>query len=94
MLTVVILAISLRFFIFDFKHFAHIRDSVKGKHPLLDKLFGCPFCQSYHLFYLNYLILIEFTLLAFVYAFIGGYVGFLVYLGQEALIKYVYSESK
>ncbi|AFV02759.1 hypothetical protein UNSWDHB_1608 [Dehalobacter sp. UNSWDHB] len=42
-----LLALSLRFFLFDFVLFKKIRDALKQKGYFFCKLFGCPFCQGF-----------------------------------------------
>ncbi len=42
-----LLALSIRFFVFDFILFKGIRESLKKKGYFFRKLFGCPFCQGF-----------------------------------------------
>jgi hypothetical protein len=42
-----LLALSLRFFFFDFILFKPIREALKTKGYFFRKLFGCPFCQGF-----------------------------------------------
>jgi len=42
-----LLALSIRFFFFDFILFKAIRESLKQRGYFFRKLFGCPFCQGF-----------------------------------------------
>lgn len=42
-----LLALSIRFFLFDFILFKQIRDFLKRQGYVFKKLFGCPFCQGF-----------------------------------------------
>lgn len=42
-----LLALSIRFFLFDFILFKPIRNYFKTKGYFFRKLFGCPFCQGF-----------------------------------------------
>jgi hypothetical protein len=42
-----LLALSIRFFLFDFILFKGIRETLKKKGYFFRKLLGCPFCQGF-----------------------------------------------
>lgn len=42
-----LLALSIRFFLFDFVLFKKIREALKKKGYFFRKLLGCPFCQGF-----------------------------------------------
>ena len=44
---VILLALSIRFFLFDFVLFKGIREYLKAKGYFFRKLLGCPFCQGF-----------------------------------------------
>lgn len=43
----ILLALSIRFFLFDFILFKNIRDHLKKNHYVFRKLFSCTFCQGF-----------------------------------------------
>lgn len=43
----ILLALSIRFFLFDFILFKRIREFLKQKGYFFKKLLGCPFCQGF-----------------------------------------------
>lgn len=47
MVYAILLALSIRFFLFDFILFKGIREYLKTKGYFFKKLLGCPFCQGF-----------------------------------------------
>lgn len=47
MIYTILLALSIRFFLFDFILFKKIRQYLKTKGYFFRKLLGCPFCQGF-----------------------------------------------
>ncbi|NLM21647.1 MAG: hypothetical protein GX207_07870 [Peptococcaceae bacterium] len=93
MLLEFLLALSIRFFLFDFILFKRIRNYLKQKGYFFRKLFSCPFCQGfwcglavylyYHGFSLSWAQISQ--LLAF--GFISAYLGLITAVALEPLIN-------
>lgn len=43
----ILLALGIRFFLFDFILFKRIREYLRGRHYVFNKLFSCTFCQGF-----------------------------------------------
>lgn len=56
MLAELLLVLSIRFFLFDFKLFKNIREKLKPKNYFFKKLFTCTFCQGFWCGMIIYLV--------------------------------------
>lgn len=85
--------LAIRWFIFEFYLFSPLWTYMKSKHYLFNKFLSCPFCQTFwttlivltisHGFQVNYLV----------YGIVIGWFSYLVHLGEQSLIKYVYENN-
>lgn len=88
-----LLALSIRFFLFDFILFKGIREYLRKKGYFFKKLFGCPFCQGFWCGLGVYLaahpITIDWTKIAtwLSFGFISAYLGLATTVTLDPLIQ-------
>lgn len=68
-----LLALSIRFFLFDFVLFKRVREYLKGKGYFFRKLFGCPFCQG---FWCGLGVFLSFHSLEYSWSWLVGFLSF------------------
>lgn len=49
-------AYGLRWFLWEYKWFATVRDWLEKQHPILKELVGCSYCQSIECFLITWLV--------------------------------------
>ncbi|MDA8229421.1 MAG: hypothetical protein M0T74_17290 [Desulfitobacterium hafniense] len=88
-----LLALSLRFFLFDFVLFKGIRESLKRKGYFFRKLLGCPFCQGFwcglgvRLAYNSFSISVEAGASLISFGFVSAYLGLIVTVAIQPFIE-------
>lgn len=93
MLFELLLALSLRFFLFDFVLFKPVRNYLKKKGYFFRKLFGCPFCQGFwcglavFLYYHSICFSLPQIITFFAFGFISAYLGLAAAVTLHPLIQ-------
>lgn len=93
MLFLLLLALSIRFFLFNFILFAGVREYLRTKGYVFNKLFSCPFCQGFWcglgVFLATYGISLQVSYLLFLlsFGFVSAYLGLLTTVVFYPLIE-------
>ena len=89
-----LLALSIRFFLFDFVLFKRIRNYLKQKGYVFCKLFSCPFCQGFwcglavYIYFHGLVLNWSHISSLFCFGFVSAYLGLVTAVVLEPLINY------